>query len=275
LEPEKPRKPEKKSVNEAKKMCGMCNFKARGKWLCLYSQSYACPVNDTGVVCVGFLPKPRKPRPSQARPSRLAIPAGVKFIYFGRPRQGDRHQGVMTVAYSVHEKSQTIEMGYSFCSPVDNWIKAKGQDIALRRLNQRAVVANYLYDPRRLVLQITQAMMERKFDSLGNVLFTYPGDIEASVPSWSKDLARRLKARKVSRVPRLKLFERRSFGPYADLAKSAKSCVSESAPVPNEAWGLLGYLAGRDRYTLLDPNTSAADILAQMQDVIKKMGEKS
>ena len=196
--PEKPKKPERKP-DEGKKTCGMCGYKiarqgGEKEWYCTHPDAFTCPVpqSATGqhICCPGFSAKPRKPRPTQLKPARLTIPAGVRFIYFGRPGPG-----VMTVAYSIHEKSQTIEMGYSFCSPMDNWIKAKGQDIALRRLNQRAVVANYLYEPRRLVVQIAQAMMERRFKNLGDVLFTFPGDLKTTVPGWSRDLARRLKVR--------------------------------------------------------------------------------
>ena len=199
-EPEKPKKPERKPEEENipdprydnafnKQRCGMCVHKSRlkGDWTCTLN-----PYQGVGYLfdCDSFFKKPHKPHPSQLRSEKLTIPAGVRFIYFGRPGPG-----VMTVAYSIHEKSQTIEMGYSFCSPMDNWIKAKGQDIALRRLNQRAVVANYLYEPRRLVVQIAQAMMERRFKNLGDVLFTFPGDLKTTVPGWSRDLARRLKVR--------------------------------------------------------------------------------
>ena len=198
--PEKPEKPELKVGGENipdprynhatnKRRCGMCGHKhaAKNMWLCTLDPTNAkdCYLLD----CGSFLKKPAVIKPSQPK-ARLTIPAGVRFIYFGRPGPG-----VMTVAYSIHEKSQTIEMGYSFCSPMDNWIKAKGQDIALRRLNQRAVVANYLYEPRRLVVQIAQAMMERRFKNLGDVLFTFPGDLKTTVPGWSRDLARRLKVR--------------------------------------------------------------------------------
>ena len=169
-----------------KAICGKCQFKVAGAWRCV--DNFQCPTPQD--VCSVFKENPPKSRPTQAKPERVTIPAGVRFIYFGRPGPG-----VMTVAYSIHEKSQTIEMGYSFCSPMDNWIKAKGQDIALRRLNQRAVVANYLYEPRRLVVQIAQAMMERRFKNLGDVLFTFPGDLKTTVPGWSRDLARRLKVR--------------------------------------------------------------------------------
>ena len=177
-----------------KKLCGMCAFRNRAVslgniWRCL--KGLECPWPEPENPCINYFHKIQKIKPpKRGELPRPIIPPGVRFIYFGRPGPG-----VMTVAYSIHEKSQTIEMGYSFCSPMDNWIKAKGQDIALRRLNQRAVVANYLYEPRRLVVQIAQAMMERRFKNLGDVLFTFPGDLKTTVPGWSRDLARRLKVR--------------------------------------------------------------------------------
>ena len=205
-----------------KKMCGTCGYKiarqgGKKEWYCTHPESFLCPAphSATGqhICCPGFTPKPRKPRPSQAKPERVVIPAGTRFIYLGRARQGERHQGVMTVAYSVDEKNREVKIGFSFCSPKDPWVKAKGQSIALDQIVGLRLHAPYLYEPKREVVEIAQALMEHRWDWLKYYCArNWPGGLVIKkVPCWSKALARRLKTRKVSGISRLKLFERRSF----------------------------------------------------------------
>ena len=201
-----------------KKMCGTCKWKYGEEWSCQFDPDLPCPApmmdnSKTGkfVFCRGYEPKPRKPRPTQAKPERVAIPAGIRFIYLGRPRQGERHQGVMTVAYSVAPKSHMVEIGFSFCSPSDAWIKNKGRELAIKRLRKSPITAHYLYEPKRLVVQIAQALMERRFKELSNVV-TLDGRAVtpaffSTAPSWTLALARRLKPRKVSGISRLKFLK--------------------------------------------------------------------
>ena len=245
-----------------KRACGTCNWKAKDEWLCTRPDGLRhCPAFDG--ACCAWEKKPRQPRPTQAKPPRLAIPAGVRFIYLGRPRQGERHQGVMTVAYSVCKMPHLIEIGFSFCSPLDSWVKAKGQKLAVERLLKMPITAPYLYEPRRLVFHITQALVEQRFQELSKIVTVDGSEFFApywasKVPGWSKDFAQRLKTRKVSGISRLKLFERRSFesvhdaflrhkappkakgfGPQVDQAKFDAACVEEAAPVSPAAWNLL------------------------------------
>ena len=182
-----------------KQRCGMCEHKAsmKGDWICTISPaSGPCYEFD----CGSFSKKPRKIRPFQVKPPRLTIPTGVRFLYLGRARQGERHQGVMTVAYSVCKMAHLIEIGFSFCSPVDSWVKAKGQKLAVERLLKMPITAPYLYEPRRLVLHIAQALMERRIDELSHMV-TIDGKVmsvpfwEKIVPGWSRTLAQRLKVR--------------------------------------------------------------------------------
>ena len=219
-EPEKPKKPERKPEDESKKMCGTCKWKYGEEWSCQFDPDLPCPApmmdnSKTGkfAFCRGYEPKPRKPRPTQAKPERVVIPAGTRFIYLGRARQGERHQGVMTVAYSVDEKNREVKIGFSFCSPKDPWVKAKGQSIALDQIVGLRLHAPYLYEPKREVVEIAQALMEHRWDWLKYYCArNWPGGLVIKkVPCWSKALARRLKTRKVSGISRLKLFERRSF----------------------------------------------------------------
>ena len=222
-EPEKPKKPERKPEEENipdprydnafnKQRCGMCVHKSglKGDWTCTLN-----PYQGVGYLfdCDSFSEKPHKPHPSQLRSEKLTIPAGVRFIYFGRSRQGERHQGVMTVAYSVDEKNREVKIGFSFCSPKDPWVKAKGQSIALDQIVGLRLHAPYLYEPKREVVEIAQALMEHRWDWLKYYCArNWPGGLVIKkVPCWSKALARRLKTRKVSGISRLKLFERRSF----------------------------------------------------------------
>ena len=222
-EPEKPKKPERKPEDESKKMCGTCKWKYGEEWSCQFDPDLPCPApmmdnSKTGkfAFCRGYEPKPRKPRPTQAKPERVVIPAGIRFLYFGRAKQGERHQGVMTVAYSVCQNPDLIEIGFSFCSPADSWVKDRGRELAVERLLKMPITARYLYEPRRSVFHIVQALMERKFQELSKIVTVDGSEFFApywasKVPCWSKDLARRLNERKVSGISRLKLFERRVF----------------------------------------------------------------
>ena len=237
-EPEKPKKPERKPEvgpgnvppemvgpltpygdrhenAVGKKICGTCALQLGADcWDC--AENHDCPTRFPD--CRDFQPKPRKSKPSQLKPERATIPAGVRFIYFGRPRQGERHQGVMTVAYQElpdgypKAKGYFIKVGFALCSPSDSWVKAKGQDLAIQRLWKTPIVARYLYEPKRLVVQIAQGLLEHRIKEIQAITTGNTAWLSImELPSWTVALARRLKTRKVSGISRLKLFERRSF----------------------------------------------------------------
>lgn len=151
------------------------------------------------MMAMPFYTKKSKPSP---KPARLAIPEDVRFMYFGAPK-GERkagqpeHQGVMTVAYRVSDKLKIVSIGYSFCSPKDRWVKSRGQSIALQRLENWTIVAHYLYEPRRLVMHIAQALMEHSWVGLVGVIGKsglHNAKVMETLPSWTHSLAKWLKA---------------------------------------------------------------------------------
>ncbi len=215
---------------EGKKRCGMCGFKAQGKWVCTYSYSYACPVNDPFLSCNGFASKVRPSKPVQDKPPRLSIPEGVRFLYFGRPRQGERHQGVMTVAYRINPERHEVEIGFAFCSPLDAYNKDRGRSIALDRLKVMVIRAPYLYQPRRVLVEIVQALMTHDFQTAAQVCRAFPSSlVRNQVPSWTKDLAQH---------PKLQTYT--CLTPQAKaMSKLVRGWFNESASVSPEAMRLL------------------------------------
>ena len=127
------------------------------------------------------------------------MPEGVKFLYFGRvqisdfyrPKGGRRahHQGVVTIAW-IETSPGTLHLGFSFCSPEDHWCKATGRNMALARL-LTPVVVPFLYDAKRTVHEIVRAVITHDFMRIAALT---PGAtmIWERVPSWTKDLAKRL-----------------------------------------------------------------------------------
>ena len=180
-----------------KKMCGMCEFRNRAVaagniWRCL--KGLECPWPEPENPCINYFHRTQKIKPpKKGELPRLTIPPGTRFIYFGRPGPG-----VMTVAYSICEKVHLVEIGFSFCSPKDPWVKSFGQQLAIDRLLKIPITAPYLYEPKRLVLQISQALMERRISEISEMatidgLKMSVSVWEQRVPGWSKDLAQRLK----------------------------------------------------------------------------------
>ena len=176
-----------------KKRCGMCKFKLEGKnrWWCDVIDNFPCFGPGD---CASFSLKPRKPRHTQVKPLPLAIPPGIHFLYFGRPRADNRHQGVMTVVWRINEERHQVEVGFSFCSPLDHWVKVKGKCIAIERLDAWPIQMSYLYQPQRLVAEIAQALMEHEFEILAQGSSAFPSSIvRRAVPGWTRGLAKRLK----------------------------------------------------------------------------------
>ena len=59
----------------------------------------------------------------------------MRYYYFGRPLTG-RHQGVITMAVEVDSGYTEAGFAMSFCSPKDQFCKARGRQIAGGRLNK-------------------------------------------------------------------------------------------------------------------------------------------
>jgi hypothetical protein len=131
-----------------------------------------------------------KTRPPQPKKKGLPVPEGVKFLYFGRPESGSReHQGVVTVAW-IESSPGILVMGFSFCSPADSWCKITGRKIAMKRLYEHPLVMPFLYSPKRTVQETVRAMLTHDFERLAGIA---PGvTIWGTVPSWTKNLAKRL-----------------------------------------------------------------------------------
>ena len=179
-----------------KKLCGMCGDKeaGRGTWHCtrIISQpayeryngmfSYPCPAPEGD--CPGFLKKPSVIRSPQPKKKGLPVPKGIRFLYYGRPGPG-----VVTVAW-IESSPGTIVMGFSFCSPEDPWCKITGREIAMTRLYEHPLVMPYLYSPKRTVHETVRAVLTHDFQ---RVIALSPGaTMLGTVPSWTKDLAKRL-----------------------------------------------------------------------------------
>jgi len=208
--------------------CGMCKFKLEGKnrWRCDVIDNFPCFGPGD---CVSFSLKPRKPRHTQVKPLRLAIPPGIHFLYFGRPRADNRHQGVMTVVWRINEERHQVEVGFSFCSPLDHWVKVKGKCIAIERLDAWPIQMSYLYQPQRLVAEIAQALMEHEFEILAQGSSAFPSSIvRRAVPGWTRGLAKRLKGNK--RVADL----RRRYGKIIDASPMTATEVTEDRERPRD-----------------------------------------
>ena len=203
---EAPRKPRSGvSLADAKKQCGLCGHRAVKEWRCTeihksieYGEpaNYSCPFK--GGICPGFLKKPSVIRPPQPKKKGLPVPPGVKFLYFGRPaahsgpylgRSPHDHQGVVTVAW-IESSPGTLVMGFSFCSPEDPWCKIAGRELAMKRLYEHPLVMPFLYSPKRTVHETVRAVLTHDFQ---RVTALSPGaTMLGTVPSWTKNLAKRL-----------------------------------------------------------------------------------
>jgi hypothetical protein len=181
----------------------------------------------------------------QAKPKRLAVPSGIRFIYFGRPRRGERHQGVMTLAWRINEERHEVEIGFAYCSPLDSWAKGKGRSIAMTRLATMVIRAPYLYQPRRVALEIAHALMTHDFQTAAQVCRAFPSsEVRRHVPGWSRDLAKRLQKENVNtRIEKVwrqmvdrqfKKFSRRPSTHAPDAFHYA--CIDEAAPVDPNIW---------------------------------------
>ena len=127
-------------------------------------------------------------RPFQEKKRGLPVPPGVKLIYYGRPSQNHAHQGVVTVAW-IEPSPGLLHLAFSFCSPGDRWCKATGRDMALARL-LHPIVMPFLYSPQRTVHETVRAVLTHDFQ---RVTALSPGaTMLGTVPSWTKDLAKRL-----------------------------------------------------------------------------------
>ena len=123
--------------------------------------------------------------PLQEKKHGLPIPLGTKFIYIGKPGPG-----VVTVAW-ISPAPGTLHLGFSFCSPKDRWCKATGRDMALARLIHPVAIP-FLYSPKRTVHEVIRAVLSHDFGKLSALS---PGaTMWGSVPSWTKDLTKRLMA---------------------------------------------------------------------------------
>ena len=122
-------------------------------------------------------------KPFQEKKKGLPVPPGIKFIYYGRPGPG-----VVTVAWTEPSPG-LLHLAFSFCSPRDQWCKATARDMALARL-LHPVVMPFLYSPKRTVHETVRAMLTHDFQ---RIIALSPGaTILGTVPSWTKDLAKRL-----------------------------------------------------------------------------------
>ena len=186
-----------------KRMCGLCGNKAPGKkWQCMHVGGYPCPNGRITLqthpdwICPGFTKKPAKKRSLQPKKKSPSLPEGVKFLYVGAPhgktKKGvPQHQGVVTVAYSIAEKVNLIEISFAFCSPSDHWCKATGRRFALKRLRDSYLTVPYLYDAKRIVHEVTRAILAHDYKRLEILV----GVVTLHVPSWTKALAKKIWAR--------------------------------------------------------------------------------
>ena len=119
----------------------------------------------------------------QEKKRGLPVPQGVKFLYYGRPGPG-----VVTVAWIIPSPG-ILRLGFAFCSPGDKWCKIAGRDMALARL-LHPLVMPFLYSPKRTVHETVRAVLTHDFQ---RVTALSPGaTMLGTVPSWTKDLAKRL-----------------------------------------------------------------------------------
>ena len=185
---------EAERIAAGKKLCGMCDFKTgmKKKWQCLHSPRFTCPVPDPQAGCLGYRQSGRSRRRPIAQPKKkgLPVPQGMKFYYYGRPRKGSNdHHGVVTVAW-IESSPGTLVMGFSFCSPEDPWCKIAGRELAMKRLYEHPLVMPYLYSPKRTVHETVRAVVTHDFMRIAALS---PGaTMLGMVPSWTKDLAKRL-----------------------------------------------------------------------------------
>jgi hypothetical protein len=121
----------------------------------------------------------------QEKAKGMQVPEGVKFYYLGRPgKQGSRnHNGVVTIA--VKPEHHKLKLGFSFCSPADNYLKLLGRDIALTRLENDPFVIPYVYDHESMARQVIKGVLSHDFKSLlaGGI---NNAPVSYDVPSWTK-----------------------------------------------------------------------------------------
>ena len=123
-------------------------------------------------------------KPFQEKRRGLSVLPGVQFLYVGKPGPG-----VVTVAW-IESSPGTLVMGFSFCSPKDPWCKITGREIAMTRLYELPIVMPFLYSPKRTVHETVRAVLTHDFQ---RIIALSPGaTMLGTVPSWTKDLAKRL-----------------------------------------------------------------------------------
>lgn len=65
---------------------------------------------------------------------------GIRYYYFGRTKTGNTN-GIITCATRLN--GFDVHVGFSFCSPKDNFKKEMGRRIALGRLNESPVILKF------------------------------------------------------------------------------------------------------------------------------------
>ena len=191
-------------IAAGKKLCGMCGWKApnKGEWRCRsqemtrsgpYDVGYICPVPNPMVGCLGFIKKPSCIQPTRPKKKRQPATPGVKFLYVGRPPGG-----VVTVAYSITERVPLVEMAFSFCSPKDRWHKGLGRDMAVTRLRNSPITVPYIYSPERTVHEVVRGVLSHDFQRLERLIPGMKAWGHCRVPSWTKDLAKRVEGKEIT-----------------------------------------------------------------------------
>lgn len=64
----------------------------------------------------------------------MSMPKNPLKVYFVGKRDGEKHDGVMTVATEVQEDGKTLRLGFAFCSKEDRFERKEGRRLAIESL---------------------------------------------------------------------------------------------------------------------------------------------
>lgn len=97
----------------------------------------------------------------------------IVFRYFGIPKNGNKHSGVVCIASKLDKEKNTISMAASFCSKKDVFSKKLARTIATGRLNTGNCLMTVLPPEEKLTHKQISNIIIKRLILLDNV------------PSWA------------------------------------------------------------------------------------------
>jgi hypothetical protein len=100
----------------------------------------------------------------------------------------NRHGGVVTLVIELDPNRRRMKLGFSFCTPEDQFIKKEGVKYAMERLRDCPIEILVLYQADHAAGEVLKALCIRDWNTLEQVttLPIYTPAWRKAVPSWAK-----------------------------------------------------------------------------------------